>query len=186
MAKRHRSAAQKAATRRMLAANRSLHRNPSRKRKVSRRRTVHSNPVSYRRRRTHRNPSRSGGGGGLLNELMSKDGLMMVAAIVGTPTVLELAVSYVMPNSSGMTRTIVKAGLGVGIAWAVYKYLNRKAGVVVGLASVGVAATELINSYMASSSSTIAAPRVVGGYLKGPRGNAMGGYSVPEPGMVRL
>ena len=181
MAKKHRSPAQKAAFRKMIAARR--HKNPSHA-PARRRRRVHANPSRrvYSRRR---NPS--SGGGSLMNELLSKDGLLMVAAVVGTPTLTELAVSYVMPTASGTTRSFVKAGLGAAIAYGVYKYVSKKAGLIVALVSVGSAASDLINSYMSPSSSNIAASNVVKGYLPKANGNGMGslsGYS--EPGVVRL
>lgn len=177
MAKKHRSAAQKAATRRMLAARR--HRNPTTHSKRARRRNpAHSRKVYTRRR----NPIAASG---LMGELLSKEGLMMVAAVVGTPTLTELAVTYVMPTATGTTRSLVKAGLGAAIAWGVYKYVSKKAGVVVGLVSIGSAVSDVINSYMAPGSSSLAASNVVRGYLpKANQGQVMGGYS--EPGVVRL
>lgn len=178
MAKKRRSAAQKAATRRMLAARR--HRNPTTHSKRARRRNpAHSRKVYTRRRR---NPIAASG---LMGELLSKEGLMMVAAVVGTPTLTELAVTYVMPTATGTTRSLVKAGLGAAIAWGVYKYVSKKAGVVVGLVSIGSAVSDVINSYMAPGSSSLAASNVIKGYLpKANPGQVMGGYS--EPGVVRL
>lgn len=177
MAKKHRSPAQKAAFRKMIAARR--HKNPSHAPARRRRRTTASRKVYTRRR----NPS--SGGGSLMNELLSKDGLMMVAAVVGTPTLTELAVSYLMPTASGTTRSLVKAGLGLGIGYGVYRFVSKKAGVIVALVSVGSAASDLINSYMNAPASSIAASSVVKGYLpRAGQGNALGGYS--EPGVVRL
>jgi hypothetical protein len=177
MAKKHRSAAQKAAFRKMIAARR--HKNPSAAPRRRRRATA-SRKVYTRRR----NPST--GGGSLMNELLSKDGLMMVAAVVGTPTLTELAVSYLMPTASGTTRSLVKAGLGAAIGYGVYKYVSKKAGLIVALVSVGSAASDLINQYMNTpSTSSVAASSVVKGYLpRASQGNALGGYS--EPGVVRL
>lgn len=178
MARKRRSPAQKAATRRMLAANR-RHKNPSapkRRRRVVR----HASRKVYTRRR--RNPSV--GSGSLMNELLSKEGMLMVAAVVGTPTLTELAVTYIMPTASGTTRSVVKAALGAGIAYGVYRYVSKKAGVIVALVSVGSAVSDLINAYMLPSTSSIAASNVVKGYLPQGHGNALGGYS--EPGVHRL
>lgn len=188
MAKR-RSAAQKAATRKMLAANR-RHRNPSPRKATRRRVRRNPSPVSYaRRRRVHRNPSVAGGGS-IFSELMSKDGLMMIAAVVGTPTITELAVSYIMPNASGTTRTAVKAGLGLGIAWAVHKYVSKKAGLVVGLVTAGSAVADLINVYMSpaapSAVAASAAAKTVAGYTSGRSSQNLSGYRVSEPGVVRM
>ena len=178
MARKHRSPAQRAATRRMIASRR-RHKNPTvvHSKRARRRNPSHSRKV-YTRRRNPMNAS------GLMGELLSKEGLMMVAAVVGTPTLTELAVGYVMPTATGTTRSLVKAGLGAAIAWGVYKYVSKKAGVVVGLVSIGSAVSDVINSYMGASTSSVAASSVVKGYLPKAHGNAMGGYS--EPGVVRL
>lgn len=185
MAKRRtRTPAQRAATKRMLAARR--HRNPSpAPRTYRRRRVANPAPVAYRRRR-HRNPS--SGGGGIMGELMSKDGLMMIAAVVGTPTLTELAAQYLMPTASGTTKSLVKAALGFGIGYGVYKFVNKKAGTVVALVAAGHAVTDLINSYMSPRVPTVGtsagvAPAVVGGYTQR-KAVSMSGYT--EPGMVRL
>jgi hypothetical protein len=179
MAKKRRSPAQKAAFARMLAG-RKRHHNPAPKR----RRRVHRNPTHRKVYTRRRNPST---GGGLMGELLSKDGLMMIAAVVGTPTLTELAVSYLMPTASGTTRSLVKAGLGAGIAYGVYRFVSKKAGLIVALVSVGSAASDLINSYMNPGTSSLSASNVVSGYLPKSNGNGMGrlsGYS--EPGMVRI
>ena len=181
MAKKRRSAAQKAAFSRMLAGRR-RHKNPA---PAKRRRRVHRNPSSRKVYTRRRNPST--GAGSLMNELLSKDGLMMIAAVVGTPTLTELAVSYLMPSASGTTRSLVKAGLGAGIAYGVYRFVSKKAGLIVALVSVGSAASDLINSYMNTGTSSVSASNVVSGYLPKSNGNGMGrlsGYS--EPGMVRI
>ena len=181
MAKKRRSAAQKAAFSRMLAGRR-RHKNPA---PAKRRRRVHRNPSSRKVYTRRRNPST--GAGSLMNELLSKDGLMMIAAVVGTPTLTELAVSYLMPTASGTTRSLVKAGLGAGIAYGVYRFVSKKAGLIVALVSVGSAASDLINSYMNGGTSSVSASNVVSGYLPKSNGNGMGrlsGYS--EPGMVRI
>jgi len=197
MRKKRRSAAQVAATRRMLAANR-RHKNPSpaRRRKATRRRTVHrAAPVSYRRRRVHRNPS-VGSKGGMLGELMSKDGLMMIAAVAATPTLMELAAAYVLPKTlTGTTRIAAKTALGLGLGWAVHKYVSKKAGMVVALVSVGWAAASVVEAYMSPTGLTggggsgIAAPKVVGSYIRS-GANSMGGYQslggYSDPGTVRM
>ena len=188
MAKRRRSAAQVAATRRMLAANR-RHRNPS-SRKATTRRRVRRNPssVSYRRR-IRRNPSTVGSNKGLLGELMSKDGLMMIAAVMGTPTLTTLAAQYLLPNTlTGTTRTAAKAAIGLGLGWAVHKYVNKKAGMIVALVSAGSAAAELINQYTSPSlpgapGSVAASQATAQGYMRGYKGmQSLSGYA-SEPGV---
>ena len=204
---KHRTAAQKRATRRMLAANRAKrHTNPARryKRRASR---TYANPApvrSYRRRR-HHNPS-PGTGKGIFGELMSTDGLFMIGAVVATPTVLNMAVNAIMPSSTGYTRTAVKSGIGLGLAWGLYKYLNKKAGVMVGLVTLGSAALEIYDNVMGSrlvgppvptgAQSLQASGPVVAGYLRGPRNQVVNGYTrrptlngtfkAPEPGTVRF
>jgi hypothetical protein len=183
MAKRRRSAAQKAAFKKMIAARR--HHNPGTKRRRSVRR--YSAPV--RRRRIHRNPST--GGSGIFGELMSKDGLMMIAAVVGTPTLVEIAAGYLMPTATGITRTAIKGAIGLGLGYAVYRFVNKKAGMVVALVAAGSAISEVINQYMAPGTSVLpgssaaAAPRVVNGYLA-PKRPALAGYATREPGLYRL
>ena len=156
MAKRHRSAAQKAATKRMLAARK--HRNPS-----------HHAPRKAKRRRAavrvHRNPARrrSGGGGlgaNLFGELMSKEGLMMIAGVALTPTLTELAIGYAMPTATGYTRIGVKAALGLAIGYAVHRFVSKKAGLMVALVSAGTGVAEAIKQYQAPTAT-------VKGYMSG-------------------
>lgn len=127
MAKRHRSAAQKAATRKMLAANRrhKTHRNPTARKASSRRRyRTHSNPVA-RRRRTHRNPSLLGGGG-LLGELLSVKGAVMVGAAFAAPIAASYLQNMLMPTATGWTKVAVKAAIVVAGAWALDKFVKQR------------------------------------------------------------
>lgn len=148
MAKRHRSAAQKAATRRMIAANkarkRRTHRNPVAYKATKRRRRTHRNPVvSYRRRRTHRNPSLFSGG--ILGELISKEGLFMVAGAFAAPMVTDYLQERIMPSATGYTKLAVKAGLVLAGAWAIDKFLkNRKAALAYGVTGAAVVASDAV------------------------------------------
>lgn len=130
MAKKHRSPAQKRATERMLAANRSRkrHRNPSPRKARSRRRYAAAAP-SHRRRRVHRNPG--GFSRGILGELASMDGLMLLGAAAVAPTVVDAVSDMVVPVQyrAGWTGLLAKAILAAGGTWAIYKYVNRKAGI---------------------------------------------------------
>ena len=144
MAKKRRSAAQQAATRKMLEANRrrKTHRNPT-ARKATRRRT-HANPVSYRRRRTHRNPSLMGSGG-ILKDLISKEGLMMVAGAMAAPMVTDYLQEKIMPSATGWTKIAVKAGLVLAGAYAIDKFLKmRKAALAYGVTGAAVVASDAI------------------------------------------
>lgn len=148
---KHRSAAQKAATARLLAWNRKhrgakRHRNPSNPpRKAARRRSaaVHS----YRR---HRNPS-SGGGflkGGVLGELLSKEGLLMVGGAFVAPMAADFIQEKIMPSATGWTKILVKAGIIGAGAWAIDKFLKqRKAAVAFGVTGGAVLAADALRLY---------------------------------------
>lgn len=185
MAKRRRSAAQRAATARMLAAKR--HRNPSpRRHHTYHRRAVRRNPTPFRSYRRRRNPS---GGNGLFDQLLTKEGMLSIAAIAATPTVCELGVTYLMPSATGMTRSLVKAAIGAGLAWGVYKFASQKAGVTVGMVSVGTLLSEAYANYMGSSS--LPSATTTQGYIQRTTTAArptMKGYGYPsrEPGLVYL
>lgn len=131
MAKRHRTPAQRAATKRMLAANRSRkrHHNPSHKpRKAARRRTYTAAP-RHHRRRVHRNPSLFGRG--ILGELASKDGLMLLGAAAVAPTAVDFIAEKVVPiqYASGMTGLLAKAAIAAASAYALDRFVNRKAAI---------------------------------------------------------
>ena len=146
MAKRHRSAAQKAATRKMLAANRArkTHKNPTAKRATRRRRATHRNPVAVSRRRSvRRNPSMFSGG--ILGELISKEGLLMVGAAFAAPMVTDYLQEKLMPTATGYTKLAVKAGLVVAGAWAIDKFLKmRKAAIAYGVTGAAVVASDAV------------------------------------------
>lgn len=144
MAKRHRSAAQKAATRKMLAANRArkTHHNPTARKAVSRkRRSVRRNPVAYhRRRRVHRNPSLLSGGG-ILGELLSMKGVVMVGAAFAAPMAATYLQNLLMPTATGWTKVAVKAGIVLAGAYAIDKFVKQRNAAlafgITGIASVG-------------------------------------------------
>jgi hypothetical protein len=138
MAKRHRSAAQKAATRKMLAANRSRkrHHNPSR-RKATRRRTYSAAaPRHHRRRRVHRNPSF---GRGILGELASMDGLILLGSAAIAPVTVDFIADKVIPTqyATGYTGLIGKAAIAVAGAWALDRLAKQRK------AAIGFAAGSL-------------------------------------------
>lgn len=128
MARQTRSAAQKAATRRMLAANKSRkrHCNPSPRKATRSRRSYAAAP----RRRTHRNPSFSPKG--ILGELASMDGLLLLGAAAIAPTAVDLIAEKVVPiqYQSGWTGLIAKAAIASAAAYALDKYgKQRKAAI---------------------------------------------------------
>lgn len=154
MAKKRRSPAQRAATKRMLLA-----RNPRRRRKVAvhrnprrlvRRRRV-TNPTSFRRMRRRRNPSRIGGGGSFFKSMLDKQGLMLLAAVVATPTIMAEGQSMLFPNATGYYQAGIQGAIGVGLGWAAWKFLDKQVGHVVALIGVGTAVAELITGYNAGT-----------------------------------
>ena len=200
MAKRHRSAAQKAATRKMLAANRrKTHRNPT-ARKVGKRRrlSTHRNPVSYRRRRTHRNPSLLSGGG-ILGELLSVKGAVMVAAAFAAPIAASYIQNMVMPTATGYTKAAVKAAIVVAGAFAIEKFLKQRNAAlafgVTGLASVGSDVYGIVTGTMAGLSADQAdmvanrpdlIRQIAGGQLSGAFAPGLGGAFAPGLGEDNL
>lgn len=144
MAKKRRSAAQQAATRKMIAANkRKVHHNPS-ARKATKRRKVHHNPTTARRRKTYRNPSLFGGGG-ILKELISKEGLMMVAGAMAAPMVTDYLQEKIMPTATGWTKVAVKAALVLAGAYGIDKFLKmRKAALAYGVTGAAVVVSDAI------------------------------------------
>jgi len=128
MAKRHRSAAQKAATKRMLAANRSRkrHHNPSRApRKATRRRARHHNPSAAPRRLRGRASTYTRG---ILGELASKDGLMLLGAAAIAPTAVDWIAEKVVPvqYASGWTGLLAKAAIAAAGAYALDKVAKQR------------------------------------------------------------
>lgn len=145
MAKKARSAAQKAATRRMLAANRAKHRNPSNpRRKATRRRHA---TVYHRRRRVHRNPSFLGGSG-VLGELLSKEGLLMVGGAFVAPMAVDFVQEKIWPGASGWTKILFKLGLVAAGAYAIDKFAKqRKAAIAFGVTGAAVIASDAVRLY---------------------------------------
>lgn len=149
MAKKRRSAAQRAATARMIAANKRgrkrTHHNPTKRTyraKARRRSTVHHNPT--RRRSVRRNPSMFGGGG-VLGELLSKEGLIMVAGAFAAPMATDYLQEKIMPSATGWTKVAVKAGLVMAGAWAIDKFLKqRKAALAYAVTGAAVVASDAV------------------------------------------
>lgn len=119
MSRKHRSPAQRAATLKMLAANRRRKRsnNPSSRKATHRTRRRYANPSPrHHRRRRYHNPST--GGRGLLSELMSLNGVVMVGAAALASPALELVNDKLIPAQfktgwTGLLARAVVAGVGV-------------------------------------------------------------------------
>jgi hypothetical protein len=129
-------------------------------RHVRRRRTVHMNPHrSYRHARRHRNP-----GGGFLSSLFDKQGLMLLGAVVATPTIMSEGQSMLAPSATGYYQAGIQGAIGVGLGWAAYKFLDRQVGVVMAAVGIGTAVAQLINGYNAGTLSN----SVLNGYPVAP------------------
>lgn len=121
-------------------------------RKVSRRRKVaHKNPTPVhhyrkaRKRRVHRNPSAFGGGKGILKELLSMEGALMIGAAFAAPMVTDYAQEKLMPSASGWTKIAVKAALVGGVAWLLDKYgKQRKAALAYAVTGAAVLASDAV------------------------------------------
>jgi hypothetical protein len=130
MARKTRSAAQKAATRRMLAANKSRkrHRNPAPRKATRSRRSYAAAP---RRRSVQRNPS-AGLARGILGELASKDGLILLGSAAIAPTTVDFIAEKVVPvqYQSGWTGLLAKAAIAAAATYALDRYgKQRKAAI---------------------------------------------------------
>lgn len=193
--RKRRSPAQRRAFARMISRNpyhrRRRRRNPSalspvmfNPRRVTHRRRVRRNPVRhYAYRRRHRNP------GSFLSTLMSTEGLMGVAAVVATPTLMEYASTNLFPSVTGMYDALAQTGVGLALSWVVYKFLDKQVGQVVGLVAVGTGVAQAISVYTNPTGATVSgmgARRRLGAARLGTRTNAQGyitmsGY-VPSSG----
>lgn len=150
MAKKHRSAAQKAATARMLAANRSRkrHKNPSHHapRKAARRYARHAAPA--RRRRVHRNPTFARG---ILGELASMDGLILLGSAAAAPTVVDFIAAKVVPvqYSTGWPGLLAKAAIAAAGVYALDHFgKQRKAAIGFAAGSLGSLLAQTYRTFM--------------------------------------
>ena len=128
----------------------------SKKAKATRRRrvTVHKNPTTTTRTRTRRRVRRNPSGfsfgpkGGVLGELLSKEGLMMVGGAFVAPMVADFVQEKIMPNASGWMKIAVKAAVVAGGAWAIDKFLKqRKAAIAFGVTGAAVLAADGMRLY---------------------------------------
>ena len=164
MARKSRSAAQKAATRRMLAANRSRkrHHNPAPRKARSRRRYANPAPRTRHRRRIHRNPSIAGARS-FLGELASTQGLIMLAAAAAAPTVVDMATGYIVPvqYQTGYTGLAAKAAIAFGIAYALDRFgKQRKAAIGFAVGAAGSLIASAVRTYQVASVVPTVAPAV--------------------------
>lgn len=144
MAKKHRTAAQKAATRRLVALNKSRHGHKPRKTHRNPYRAVSRKRHGVKRHRTHRNPFTLRGG--ILGEILSKDGLLMVAGAFAAPMATDYLQEKIMPSATGWTKVGVKAALVLAGAWAIDRFLKmRKVALAYGVTGAAVVAADAVN-----------------------------------------
>jgi hypothetical protein len=84
---------------------------------------------------------------GIFGELMTAEGLMMVGAVALTPTITTMAVNLIAPTQKDYARSAIKAVIGLGLGFGLYKFVNKKAGLVAAVVSVGTAAAECYSHY---------------------------------------
>lgn len=143
MAKKHRTPAQVRATKRLVAwtkAHRGTKKNPAK-----RRNPYHATAKRHHKVHRRRNPS-SFAGKGLLKEILSKDGLLMVAGAFAAPMATDWLQEKIMPSATGWTKVALKAGLTVGVAFAIDKFLKmRKVALAYGVTGLAVTAADAVN-----------------------------------------
>lgn len=125
-----------------------------RTRKATKRRKVaHKNPTAvhhyakkaHKRRRVHRNPSAFGGGKGILKEILSIEGALMVGAAFVAPMVTDYAQEKLMPSATGWVKIGVKAGLVGLAAFLIDKYgKQRKAALAYAVTGAAVLASDAV------------------------------------------
>jgi hypothetical protein len=129
--------------------------NPHRRRRRRNPGLMAANPRrAVHRRRLRRNPARryafhrrrrNPGGGDFFGSLMSTQGLLGVAAVVATPTIMDYASTNLFPSTTGIYDAAAQGAVGLAVAWAVHKFLDKQVGQVVGLVAVGTAVAVAIN-----------------------------------------
>lgn len=146
----HRSAAQKAATKKLLAWNRShrkgaVHRNPT----TTKKKKYHAKKST---RRTHtvrtRNPSSFIPSGGVLGDLLSKEGLMMIGGAFVAPMVADYVQEKIMPSATGWVKIGVKALIIGAGAWGIDRFLKqRKPALAFAVTGAAVLAADAVRLY---------------------------------------
>lgn len=162
MAKRRRTAAQRAATARMIAANR-RHKTTRNPRKATRRRTTHHTYRNPSRRRTASKRGFASLHKGILGELMSKDGLMLLGGAALAPVIVNFAAEKILPveYSTGWYGLAAKAALTVAGAYGLEKIGQRKAAVGFAVGGLGGLIYHGVKMFTATRALPAAAPAAV-------------------------
>lgn len=154
--KKRRSAAQVAATKRMLAARRRTLRNPTKRHAVSKRRYRRNPANPVRRRHYRRNPTVSMFKGGIFKELLSLDGALMIGAAMVAPMTADFVQQTIMPTATGYTKIAVKGAVILGGAWAIQQFLKKpKVALAFGVTGAAVIASDLIQTFQANSTTAV-------------------------------
>jgi hypothetical protein len=116
---------------------------------------VHRNPSNpghyfarkrHSKRRVNRNPSMFRGG--VLGELFSKEGAIMIAAAFAAPMATDFIQEKIMPAATGWVKIGVKAAIVGGGAYMIDRFLKqRKAAVAWGVTGAAVLASDAIRLY---------------------------------------
>lgn len=163
-------------------------RKSSTRRRVTRRR-VTKNPTtrrSYRaaaprrRRSVCRNPSVGGFAKGILGELASKDGLMLLGAAALAPTIVDMAAEKIVPvqYQSGWTGLLAKAALAGLAVYALDRFgKQRKAALGFAVGSGASLLAQAVRMYRVGQMMPAAPPAVADEIAKNPAlfENVMGG-----------
>lgn len=169
------------------------------RRRVTKRR-VTKNPTirrSYRaaaprrRRSVRRNPSGGGFARGILGELASKDGLMLLGAAALAPTVVDLAAEKIVPTQyqSGWTGLLAKAAIAAAAVYALDRFgKQRKAALGFAVGSGASLLAQAVRMYRVGQAIPAAPPAVADEIAKNPAlfTEVMGGNfsSLNEYGMA--
>lgn len=136
----------RSATMRKKRSHARKHHNPSRPRRAKARRhaRVHHNPAGFARKGSSRRGAASGSKS-LLKEFLSMDGVMLIGGGVAGATLPTWALNKFAPTLTGYGRIAAKAGLSLGIAWALWKFVNKKLGLGFAVTGAASAVSEGIN-----------------------------------------
>lgn len=134
--------AKRKATRRRVS--RRVTKNPGTPRRRRRSYTMKARPV-HRRRRVHRNPSFAKG---ILGELASMNGVLLIGSAVVAPTVTNMVADAILPAqyNAGYPRLAAKAAIVAAAAWAIDRFAkSRHAALGFAIGGLGTVVNEAVN-----------------------------------------
>ena len=83
---------------------------------------------------------------------------MGIAAVVGTPTLMQLASTNLFPNTTGIYDAAAQTAVGIAAAYVVSKFLDQQTGQIVAMVAIGTGVASAIADIQAGT------PNVVSGY----------------------